>query len=224
MAYEEAILLDVRKEWIVEEKKPGVRALCEFGKLVSRHGPLPSPGDLPLSLRAHCIDGVLGANVYHVFDLPVFEGRDVRNRPLHERRALLRQLALPTWFCHIPTGKNITEFLEAVERDGGEGVIIKSLTQSYGSAEWIKVTPAQREAVVVLQCHEKERSVRVGQFSEGKLVTRGIVFLGSLYHEAWPGQVMEVTVHGRHPSGAFRRTQFVRFCPEKLATECVAKG
>jgi len=151
MAYEEAILLDVRKEWIVEEKKPGVRALCEFGKLVSRHGPLPSPGDLPLSLRAHCIDGVLGANVYHVFDLPVFEGRDVRNRPLHERRALLRQLALPTWFCHIPTGKNITEFLEAVERDGGEGVIIKSLTQSYGSAEWIKPregTQCARRAVL----------------------------------------------------------------------------
>jgi hypothetical protein len=224
MPYEEAILLDVRQEWIVEEKKPGVRALCEFGKMVSKHGPLPCPGDIPLSFRSHCLDGVLDANVYYVFDLPVFEGRDIRNRPLHERRALLWSLALPAWFRLIPAGQNIGEFLEAVERDGGEGVVLKSLMQPYGSAEWIKVVPAQREAVVVLECHEKERSARVGQFADGKLVSRGMVFLGSLYHEAWPGQVMEVTVNGRHPTGTFRQVRFVRFCPEKLATECVVRS
>lgn len=223
LPYDEAILLDVRPEWIVEEKMPGVRAICEFGRFISKHGPLPSPADVPLSLRSHCLDGVLDTGVFHMFDLPVFQGRDIRRRPLHERRALLRSIPVPAWFRPVPSGKNIGEFLEAVERDGGQGVILKSLKQPYGAAEWIKVVPIEKENVVIVECHERERSARVGQFAEGKLLTRGMVFLGSLYNEAWPGQVIEVTVNGRHPTGAFRQARFVRFRPEVLASQCLAR-
>ncbi|MCU0787996.1 MAG: hypothetical protein MUC91_07365, partial [Verrucomicrobia bacterium] len=76
------------------------------------------------------------------------------------------------------------------------------------------------EDVVVMVIHENDRCVTVGQFQGDALVDCGLVFMGSLLSEAWPGQVIEVAV--KKPSGSrpFKNARFIRFRPDKVAASC----
>ena len=49
LPYEEGLLLDIRPEWIAEQKVEGVRAVLEFGRLQTPHTRIAAPGD-----RGHC--------------------------------------------------------------------------------------------------------------------------------------------------------------------------
>jgi ATP-dependent DNA ligase len=220
LPYEEGLLLDIRPEWIAEQKVEGVRAVLEFGRLQTRHARLAAPGPVPDAWMSHAFDGVLVDKTFFIFDVLMLDFEDTRKRPLYERRTLIRSLKLPNWCRLVPNGKNIGEFIEAVIHDGGQGIVLKSLLQPYGQAEWIKVERTATEDVVVMVIHEDDRCVTVGQFREDKLVDCGMVFMGSLLSEAWPGQVIEVAVKNTSASKPFKNARFIRFRPDKVAASC----
>jgi ATP-dependent DNA ligase len=220
LPYEEGLLLDIRPEWIAEEKVEGVRAVLEFGRLQTRHARLAAPGSVPESWRSHAFDGVLADKNYFLFDVLMLDFEDTRKRPFYERRTLLRSLCLPDWCRLIPCGKNIGEFIEAVVHHGGKGVVLKSLLQPYGKAEWIKVERQATTDVVIMVIHAEDRCVTVGQFRGDALVDCGTVFLGSLIEEAYAGQVIEVAVDHRQRAIPFKSARFLRFRPDKVASSC----
>lgn len=144
LPYQEGLLLQVRSEWIAEQKMDGVRAVLEAGSLKTSEGNSQLPGALPDDWLLHTFDGCLVEDVFVIFDVLEFNGEDTRTRPLHERRSLLRRITLPSWCRMVPNGKNIGEFLEAVIHDGGCGIILKNLLETYGNADWIKVEPRHK--------------------------------------------------------------------------------
>lgn len=220
LPYEEGLLLDIRPEWVAEEKLEGVRAVLEFGRLQTRHARLAAPGPVPDDWKAHAFDGMLVDGVYHVFDVLMLDFEDMRKRPFFERRALLRSLKLPEWCRLISNGKNIGEFLEAVVHHGGNGVVLKSLLQPYGKAEWIKVERTATADVVVMAIHEKDHCVTVGQFQGKTLVDCGTVFMGSLLEKAYAGQVIEVAMSKKTGALSGQTLRFIRFRPDKVAASC----
>ena len=139
LPFAEAAILQLRKEWIAEQRLDGIRAVLDDGRLRLPHTTLKPPGPLPEGWSQHILDGCLVGEVYFVFDVLMFNGTDVRMRPLHKRRKLLHSLTLPAWCRFTPCGKNIGEFLETVIHHGGSGIVLKNLTEPYGQGEWIKV-------------------------------------------------------------------------------------
>lgn len=220
LPYEEGLLLDIRPEWIAEQKVTGVRAVLEFGRLQTRHARLAAPGPVPEAWKSHALDGVVVDDTFYIFDVLMLDFEDTRKRPLYERRTLLRSLKLPDWCRLIPNGKNIGEFMEAVVHNGGDGVVLKSLLQPYGKAEWIKVERTAAEDVVIMVIHESDRCVTVGQFREEELVDCGTVFMGSLIEEAYAGQVIEVAVGKSGAETPFKNARFLRFRPDMVAANC----
>ncbi|MDA8521042.1 DNA ligase D [Acidovorax sp. NCPPB 4044] len=98
----------------------------------------------------------VGGLVFYAFDLPYFNGHDLRGLPLHERRDALRTL--------VAAGEGETvRFSEAFEAApdqliasacqlGFEGVIGKRTSATYvegRSAEWIKLKCGQRQEFVI---------------------------------------------------------------------------
>ena len=96
--------------WRVEEKMDGVWAVREFG-------------------RSFVCGEAMKDGRFIAFDLPIFEGQDLRREPLRNRLALLADLErgeLRGQFLRPATGTG-GEFLEAVLARGGEGVVRKHL-------------------------------------------------------------------------------------------------
>ena len=139
LPYDQGLVLQVRQEWIAEQKMDGVRALLEFGAMRLPRATVTPPGALPDDWVFNVFDGCLVDGIYYIFDLLTLNGQDTSSLPLHHRRTLLQSLELPSWCRSVPCGKDIGEFLEAVVRDGGSGIILKNLLDPYGNSEWIKV-------------------------------------------------------------------------------------
>jgi hypothetical protein len=219
LPYQEGLLLQLRGEWIAERKMRGIRAILESGILKSSQADFSLPGLLPEGWESHVFDGCLVGSIYYVFDVLSLDGEDTRGRPLFERRTLLRSLRLPEWCRLAPCGKNLGEFLEAVVRDGGEGIILKNLLERYGRAQWIKVERPMVREVVIMAIDDATLSVQVGQFDRGMMADRGTVFLGYLVAQAKVGQVIEVDL--RCSAGRPRAAQprFVRF-----RADCISLG
>jgi bifunctional non-homologous end joining protein LigD len=96
-----------------------------------------------------------GQLVYHVFDILWYEGRDLRELPLTERKAIL-EAVLPTDDL-IRISKafavNGIEFFHAAEKAGIEGIMAKKADSTYDSGdrskEWLKVKVEKRQEVVI---------------------------------------------------------------------------
>jgi bifunctional non-homologous end joining protein LigD len=176
-------------EWIFERKYDGIRLLAfRHGsdvRLYSRNrlpqnypaiaeaiASLPS-GDLILDGEITWGDSFL---VYHVFDIPWFEGRDVSQLPLDQRRALLE--ALPFRLPLEPVAP-ITDPKpwDRACSDGWEGVIAKrrdSLYEHRRSPHWLK-----------MKCEDAQEFV-VGGFTDpqGVRVGLGALLVGYFEGEA----------------------------------------
>jgi len=101
-------------------------------------------------------DGDTGGLVFYVFDLPFFNGHDLRDLPLHERRRALRAIV-------AESGGDTVRFSEDFDAEpdqlvasacqlGFEGVIGKRSNARYvsgRSAEWIKLKCGQRQEFVI---------------------------------------------------------------------------
>ncbi len=89
-----------------------------------------------------------------VFDLLYADGRDLRDRPLDERKRLLEQIIVPDrgvlYSQHVLT-KGIDLFALA-ERRGLEGIVGKVRTSPYRSTrsrEWVKIKAKKRQEFVI---------------------------------------------------------------------------
>ncbi|WP_256010085.1 DNA ligase D [Desertivirga xinjiangensis] len=97
-----------------------------------------------------------GELVFYVFDILWLEGRSLMELPLSKRLELLRQV-LPTNDDRIRQSKVFdasgTEFFNAAQKMGLEGIIAKRKDSSYlpdfRSKDWLKIKVNQRQEVVI---------------------------------------------------------------------------
>jgi bifunctional non-homologous end joining protein LigD len=122
---------------------------------------------------------------YYVFDLLFLDGRDLRGKPLVERkerlRAILGRRSLIRYSRHAKQHGN-AEFRKA-QRAGEEGIIAKRAAGLYHSGkrtrEWLKIkTGHEQEAVIVgftepRGTREHFGSLVLGVYDDGKLVYAG---------------------------------------------------
>ena len=84
---------------------------------------------------------------YYVFDLLILEGRDLRAKPLSERRELLRSKVLPRLsepIRYSPTlDGRLSELIDSVRQQKLEGLIAKRTDSAYESGDrsgaWLKM-------------------------------------------------------------------------------------
>ena len=95
--------------------------------------------------------------IYFVFDLPYHGGKDLREVPLHARRALLQHLIEPKESDTVRFSQAFevppSQMLAAACQLGMEGVMAKRADAPYVSARtdtWLKLKCAQRQEFVVL--------------------------------------------------------------------------
>ena len=148
-------------EWSFERKFDGIRLMAyKRGKRVElfsrNHLPqtmsevAEAVGRLPVSDAI--LDGEVawdGHSSYHVFDVLWLNGRSVTERPLEERRALLRELPFtaPMRRVRLLTGEHPWKRAEA---EGWEGVIAKRRGSPYEhrrSRHWLKKIGISRRHV-----------------------------------------------------------------------------
>jgi bifunctional non-homologous end joining protein LigD len=97
-----------------------------------------------------------GKIVYTIFDLLFFQGEDLRDRPLEERKELLASLQLPTDRGPIRYTEHFEgdggRFLEAAREKGLEGIICKRRDRPYVSGrttDWLKCKTHQTGEFVI---------------------------------------------------------------------------
>jgi ATP-dependent DNA ligase len=164
-----------------------------------------------------CRDGL-----FWVFDVPIFDGADVRRSPLSARLEMLAGIQLPDGWIRIPHGSG-GEFLEAVLASGGEGIVAKHLETTYGQ-NWIKCKRSETHDCIVSEIHPLKLSVRLSQADGERVIDCGWVPVLSetKFARLQVGTVIEVACHSRHSSGKFREPRFLRLRADKAAGECVA--
>jgi bifunctional non-homologous end joining protein LigD len=175
-------------EWIFERKYDGIRLLAfrhgsdvhlySRNRLPQNYPPiadaiasLPS-GDLILDGEITWGDSF---PVYHVFDMPWFEGRDVSQLPLDQRRALLEALPFRLPLERVEPITDPKPWERACS-DGWEGVIAKrrdSLYEHRRSPHWLK-----------MKCEDSQEFV-VGGFTDpqGVRVGLGALLVGYFENE-----------------------------------------
>jgi DNA ligase-1 len=124
------------------------------------------------------------------FDVLHADGRDLVDAPLHERLAVLDEVAAPHVVRRLVTSDPAAaaEFFAGALREGQEGVVVKSLDTPYAAgrrgAGWIKVKPRQTLDLVVLAV-ERGSGRRQGWLSNIHLGARdpegGFVMLGKTF-------------------------------------------
>jgi len=132
-----------------------------------------------------------GDLVFYVFDLLWYEGKNLMELPLSERQAILKSV-LPVDDERIRLSKVFeakgTEFFEAAEKLGLEGIIAKKsdsiYSANYRSREWLKIKVHKRQEVVIAGYTKNEdtskqfSSLLLGVYENGALQYAGKVGTG----------------------------------------------
>jgi bifunctional non-homologous end joining protein LigD len=156
-------------EWVFEEKLDGIRLLAfkqggevrlfsrnqlpqnaAYPTVVSAIAALPQR-ELILDGEATGVWGKQAEPAYHLFDLLWLDGRDLREQPLEQRRALLVQLGLTPPLRLVARVEGDAPWDRAA-REGWEGVVAKRRDAPYEgrrSRHWLKMKcDASQELVV----------------------------------------------------------------------------
>lgn len=177
---------------------------------------------------------------YMVFDCLFYKGRDIRGRNLHERRALASRVVRKwsNWYAKmVPQESPPKDLLKRVLAQGGEGVILKHRSHTYGDEKlWVKVKGEWTADVVVMGFEPGAGKYKgsVGAIKFGQRIGDVLVELGTCRGftdslmdnftkrpKAYIGKVIEIAHNGREPTGAFRHPRFKRFRLDKSASDCV---
>lgn len=176
--------------------------------------------------------------VYHVFDIMFYKGQDVRKRPLSERRELLlevvKELANPwiravTW---LPGDPDAT--FERVTSAGGEGLVVKKLSSSYGQS-WTKYKKCSDVSAFIIGYVEGKKalagmvgSVEVGVYHNGSVHSVGCVsgFTNEQRvditnnRQAYLGRVMDIFAFELTKADQILNPAFHRFRSDLNAEDC----
>ncbi|RYY39767.1 MAG: DNA ligase D [Chitinophagaceae bacterium] len=104
---------------------------------------------------------------FYVFDILWLDGVDLRNKPLCERRGLLKQI--------LPEGTLLRyseaieefgkDFFEMVKKNGLEGMIAKDRNSTYGDGKrtnsWLKIKAIERREVIICGYTKKADTDRI---------------------------------------------------------------
>lgn len=121
--------------------------------------------------------------VYFVFDLLYWNGYDLRNTPLGERRRLLESVLQPGGAVKLSECFRVDpkDLLEAVRAQGLEGIVAKLETSSYCSGRsqaWLKIKATREQDFVICGYTEGERDY-FGALVLGAWDNRQLVFVGA---------------------------------------------
>jgi bifunctional non-homologous end joining protein LigD len=131
-----------------------------------------------------------GDLVYYLFDLLWLDGEDLRNKPLHERRKLLKSIVPNTGVIRLSETFDVkgTEFYESARRMNLEGIVAKRADSLYHSgartSDWLKIKVNQRQEVVIggythnLGSSKPFSALLVGVFEDGKFIYTGKIGTG----------------------------------------------
>ncbi|MGB3625373.1 MAG: DNA ligase D, partial [Henriciella sp.] len=142
------------------------------------------------SLQAATNDGADARLAYYAFDLLSLDGKDMRKKPLSDRKAALANI-LPgqddtIFFSDHIAGKGETVIGKACGM-GLEGIISKKVSAKYVSgrgASWIKAKCVGRDEFVIGGYRKSDKrgrpfaSLLLGEYEDGKLLYRGRVGTG----------------------------------------------
>lgn len=131
-----------------------------------------------------------GELIYYVFDILWYEGHDLKELPLTERRKLLQQLVPSNQLIRFSQAFETsgTEFLEAAKKIGLEGIMAKHKDSLYETGhrttKWLKIKANKRQEVVIGGYTRNEGTSKpfsallVGVFEQGKFVYTGKIGTG----------------------------------------------
>jgi ATP-dependent DNA ligase len=240
---------------ICEEKYDGIRVfLFKSGEklvLSSKHGGIYTPKANPhvfakMTEFLHAphrmiLDGEYVAREskgMFFFDILQVDSRDVRGKPLSERKKILREILrgtdLEVKFKLAKTSEEIIAIRDEAVKEGGEGIIVKNPVSKYGQPNsWLKlkrfdtidcfvidfqVTPEMKRTGVA-------RSWSVGVYTEtGQVVNLGNV--GSFVERVDPrhvkkGSVLEVRFQEITRDKKLRAPFVLRIRHDKTPEECL---
>ncbi|HYB94620.1 MAG TPA: hypothetical protein VEC39_06590 [Vicinamibacterales bacterium] len=150
-------------EWLFERKYDGIRLLAykrgRDVKLYSRNRLLQNSPKIEAAVRGLgakelILDGEVAwdrGSTYHVFDILWMNGALTTMRPIEERRALLKTLALTAPLRRVDLIRDPAPWQRA-EREGWEGVIAKrsgSIYEHRRSKLWLKMKVEASQELVV---------------------------------------------------------------------------
>jgi bifunctional non-homologous end joining protein LigD len=182
---------------------------------------------------------------YYAFDILYYKGKDLRGRPLTTRKAYLRQFIneLPdhikkNWVYLEPV-ENSKKSFDQIVKNGGEGVILKTLNSAYSEGkrnkDWIKVKKFSTYEGVIIGYHPgtgKYESLfgalLVGQYIDGKLTevarVSGMTDLQRTqiwtHKQKFLGTVIEFKAQEPTKAKRYRHPEFLRFRNDKDAKDC----
>ncbi|HEX6242915.1 MAG TPA: RNA ligase family protein [Polyangiales bacterium] len=188
-------------EWVFEQKLDGIRLLAfkqgagvrllsrnqlpqnaAYPTLQSAIAALPQQ-ELILDGEATGVWGKQATPAYHVFDLLWLDGRDLRELPLEQRRALLVQLGLKPPLRLVERVEGDAPW-EMAAREGWEGVVAKRRDAPYEgrrSRHWLKMKcDASQELVVGGFTEPKGARAGLGALLVGYYDGDDFVFAGKL--------------------------------------------
>jgi bifunctional non-homologous end joining protein LigD len=143
-----------------------------------------------------------GDLVYYVFDLLWFDGYDLTNLPLLQRREILQHILPDDGSIRMSENfeTSVAEFLEAAKQIGVEGIIAKKADSEYSAGErtkeWLKIKVNKRHEVVVGGFTNNEgsgkvfSSLLVGVYENGKLEYTGKI--GTGFNEKQQREMMKL--------------------------------
>jgi bifunctional non-homologous end joining protein LigD len=123
-----------------------------------------------------------GQLVYYVFDILWFEGYDLMNVPLKERRELLQQLIPENGMIQTSRNFNVNgqEFFDLTDELGMEGIIAKKADSVYKpevrSKEWLKIKSVKHQEVIICGYTKNENTSKkfsaliLGIYEDGELI------------------------------------------------------
>ncbi len=132
-----------------------------------------------------------GTLLYYVFDIIWYDGHDLKDLTLTERRDILKQL-ISEENDIIQLSNNFetsgTEFLEAAKKMGLEGIMAKRKDSLYRAddrtTDWLKIKANKRQEVVIggytinVDTSKPFSALLVGVFEKGKFIYTGKIGTG----------------------------------------------
>jgi bifunctional non-homologous end joining protein LigD len=239
---------------LVEDKYDGIRVfLFKSGEklvLSSKHGGIYTPNSAPQVFSrvpefTHApnrmiLDGeyvAREAKGVFLFDVLQIDNRDVRSKPLTERKKILKEIlkgtGLEVKYTLARSVDKIMELRDATVKEGREGVVVKNPNSTYGQPNsWLKLKRFDTVDVFVTGIVETKelratgiaRSWSVAVYDDGRVVNLGNV--GSTVERVDPrdvkkGSVVEVRFQELTRDKKLRAPFIIRIRHDKIPDECL---
>jgi bifunctional non-homologous end joining protein LigD len=131
-----------------------------------------------------------GELIYYVFDIVWLEGKDLRGRPLRERREILKSVIPADGIIRLSESFHVTgtEFYKAAQQMGLEGIMAKREESIYISGtrttDWLKIKANKHQEVVIGGYTKNQDSSKafsallVGVYDQGNFIYTGKIGTG----------------------------------------------